>query len=53
MVTVANMITEYVGLKKDTKPTEARNGDTFLEIDTGDKYIYDESGSQWVKFTAS
>lgn len=50
MVTVANMITEYRGLSTDTKPTDARNGDTFIEIDTGIVFIYDAESQAWLQF---
>jgi|SRR5690625_319005 len=36
----------YSGLSTDSKPTIAKNGDEFLETDTGVIYIYD--GSKWV-----
>lgn len=35
-----------VGYSTDTKPTSAAKGDTFLEIDTENVYIYD--GTKWV-----
>lgn len=38
---------EYRGLSTDTKPTGITNGSTFLEIDTGTKYMYDEEGDEW------
>ena len=41
MITTSNLTTEYRGLSTDTKPTEARNGDLFIEIDTGNLYIFD------------
>lgn len=50
MVTVATFTTEYFGLKDGSKPTSARNGDKFTEIDTGKIYLYDEEGAQWVQF---
>ena len=37
----------FVGYSTDTKPSTGVNkGDDFLEIDTGNVYIYD--GTQWV-----
>lgn len=36
----------YVGYSADTKPTSAKKGDSFLELDTKDVYIYD--GGKWV-----
>ena len=40
---------EYRGLSTDTKPTDAPNGSVFLEMDTGDVYMYNADGSEWVK----
>lgn len=38
----------YAGLSTDTKPVEnTENGSTFLEMDTGDLYIFDKQNSQW------
>lgn len=48
MVTVANLVTEYNGLSTDTKPLEARNGDKFTEMDTGDIYYFDEESGDWI-----
>ena len=53
MVTVANLISEYIGLKDDQKPIIARNGDMFLEMDTGKTYLFDEEGATWVEQPAS
>lgn len=40
---------EFAGLSTDTKPTanNISTGSTFLEVDTGDVYAYDEVGSEW------
>ena len=38
---------EYRGLSTDSKPTDAVNGSTFLEMDTGKVFIYDEQNAQW------
>ena len=41
------------GLSTDTKPVTEykgiliRNGSTFIEIDTGKEYLYDEAGGEW------
>lgn len=43
---------EFRGLSTDTKPTNAINGQTFLEIDTGKMWIYDAENSQWIDYTA-
>jgi hypothetical protein len=45
---------EVVGLSSDEKPTTmgsrtVANGSAFLEMDTGDLYLYDEDGSEWIK----
>ena len=45
---------ELRGLSTDEKPTEANgklidNGSTFIEIDTGDIYIYDLENEEWNK----
>ena len=44
---------EYYGLSTDTKPTEARNGDKFTEINTGKTFLYDETGEEWDEQPAS
>ena len=52
MVTNTNMNMEYMGLSTDSKPTDGvPNGSSFIEIDTGDVYLYDASdnGSGWTK----
>ena len=42
---------ELRGLSTDTKPTEhVSNGSVFLEIDTGEVYIFDKENIQWIKF---
>lgn len=44
---------EFAGLSRDTKPTDkVSTGSLFLEVDTGDVYAYDESGSEWKKVCA-
>lgn len=36
------------GLSSDTKPTEGvPNGSSFLEMDTGDVYLFDEENTLW------
>lgn len=36
------------GLSSDTKPTEdIPNGSSFLEMDTGNVYVFDKENSQW------
>ena len=53
MVTIGNLTSEYFGLSTDEKPTDGRNGDSFVAMDEGKTYIYDEEGSQWVEQPAS
>lgn len=45
---------EYAGLSTDTKPTggSIATGSTFLEVNTGDVYAYDEDGATWNKIAA-
>lgn len=40
-------VTSFVGLFTDTKPTGVSNGSTFLEMDTGDVYIFDAENEEW------
>ena len=46
---------EYAGLSTDTKPTRMEdgkkipNGSAFIEMDTGDVYLYDKENDQWRK----
>ena len=48
MVTVFSAInTSYKGLSTDNKPTKARNGDRFFEIDTQALLLFDEENMQW------
>ena len=43
---------EYCGLSTDEKPTGLIvTGSTFLEVDTGDLYMFNEEGSEWLLFT--
>lgn len=41
-------IMDLAGLSTDTKPTGKLNGSSFTEIDTGDKYYYDEENGEWI-----
>ena len=40
---------DFRGLSTDTKPTDGSmpNGATFLEMDTGDVYIFDQEHEEW------
>ena len=46
---------EAAGLSTDTKPTgniDGRpiiNGSTFIEMDTGEVYWFDEAAGEWIK----
>lgn len=47
---------ELVGLSTDTKPTtyggnDIGNGSRFIEIDTGDFYMFDEESKTWKKIS--
>ena len=52
MVTANNLTTTYNGLSTDQKPLNGRNGDKFIEINTGKTYLYDEAGSQWTEVSS-
>lgn len=39
----------YVGLSTDTKPTDAKNADAFLEMNTGKVFIFDEDNATWIE----
>ena len=46
------MLVEIRGLSTDTKPTEVynlkiNNGSVFIEIDTGNIYMYDLENEEW------
>lgn len=45
---------EYFGLSTDTKPTSGIvTGSKFTEVDTGDVYLFDETGNgTWTKVKA-
>lgn len=46
------MLVQFTGVSDDTKPTGKLNGSSFLEMDTGKEYRYDEdadAGSEWVE----
>jgi len=48
-----NNQTEYYGLSGDSKPSGVRNGDKFVEINTGKTFLYNETGAAWVEQPAS
>ena len=41
------------GLSTDTKPTgaEVPNGSTFVEMDTGDVFMFDKTNTVWCKLS--
>lgn len=45
--------TIYKGLSSDTKPVPARNGDRFIEMDTGALLIFDEENTAWQLFVSN
>lgn len=39
---------DYRGLSSDTKPTtNVPNGSTFIEMNTGNVFMFDEENTQW------
>lgn len=40
---------DFRGLSSDTKPTDCPNGSTFLEMNTGKVFAFDETGKQWLE----
>lgn len=41
---------EFAGLSTDDKPVDGlATGSVFLEVDTGDIYLFDEESSEWNK----
>ncbi len=45
-----NMAQTFTGLSTDTKPLDGvYQGSMFIEIDTGDVYMYDGASGAWVK----
>lgn len=42
-------ILDLRGLSTDTKPTDVGNGSTFIEINTGDVYLFDGTSKTWKK----
>lgn len=51
-------LVELRGLSDDEKPTtinggEILNGSSFIEIDTGDIYLYDGENTEWYNVTSS
>lgn len=46
--TRTSVVTNY-GLSTDTKPTTAKNGDVFFEMDTSKAYMYNEASTTWTE----
>lgn len=44
--------TIYKGLSGDIKPAGARNGDRYIEMDTGSLLIFDEENTAWRPFVS-
>lgn len=40
---------ELKGLSSEDKPLDAPNGSTFLEMDTGNVFMFDATGKTWYK----
>ena len=50
MISNLNLTDEYAGLSKDSKPTAGvRNGSSFIEMDTGKVYLFNEAAGEWVE----
>lgn len=48
--TIVGTSAEFFGTSSDTKPTQNLvNGSTFLEVDTGKIYLFNETTSSWVE----
>lgn len=60
VATGAGLKTSYIyaftGLSTDTKPvgtymnTQIQNGSSFVEMDTGSVFMYNEDGPAWIEF---
>ena len=47
---VSKCLYQFAGLSTDTKPTSGvATGSCFMEVNTGDVYLYDEAGNTWNK----
>ena len=43
--------TTFFGLSSDAKPVDGtKNGNAFIEMDTGKVYFFDAANSQWREF---
>lgn len=46
-------VRKYTGLSTDTKPLDCWGGSSFIEIDTGKVYLFDEANGSWEEYTGS
>lgn len=40
---------EIAGTSSETKPTDVAMGSVFLEVDTGDVFVFNETAGSWVE----
>ena len=45
-----NTRTVNYGTSEDAKPTNGRNGDAFIEMDTSKGYLYSDASETWVEY---
>lgn len=48
-VYVGDRLKKIAGKSTDSKPLNVANGSRYIEVDTGDEYIFDEEAKQWNK----
>ena len=54
IVTHGIYFVKFVGTSLDEKPTDhLSTGSVFLEVDTGDRYLFDEDMLVWIKYEGS
>lgn len=46
---VAYEYKEIAGTSSETKPTNVAMGSVFLEVDTGDIFVFNETAGEWVE----
>jgi hypothetical protein len=46
-VRLLTTIKRFIGESIDDKPTDCQNGSTFLELDTGDMYVFSVADTKW------
>ena len=42
----------YAGLSTDVRPLDAKNGDLFIEMDTGTSYLYSQEDDTWYEVSS-